>query len=380
MTNGRFKALLVGVIDAVGASRLPKLLHQAGCRVTLFAPRGLMVGRSRYVDEHAGTSHDAGGLALELRDWLARQTTPYDLTVVADEVMLHELTRWRAENWASRLLPVRDDDQRIDMILSKHKFMSAAAAAGLPVPREESFDNWQEALATANQIGFPVVIKKPVGFAGSGVRKAVDPEDLRLAYDQLGGEGHLMMEDFIPGPVGMTEALFDRGRLIAWASNYKIKTWPTPLSPSCVRQIIDHRDVCTIARGIGALTTISGFVGIDWIHEQEKDRLVLIELNPRPTPGLHLGPHAGVNFAQALRSILEGKPIEQRPDPSSREILWMFPQALHRAIDDHDPGGILKALRDAPLDDPALTATALRRVATHYLPTMLRRNSKVAAA
>jgi hypothetical protein len=53
----------------------------------------------------------------------------------------------------------------------------------------------------------------------------------------------------------------------------------------------------------------------------------------------------------------------------------MFPQSIHRAIDDRNPGGLLKAFRDAPLDDPALAATALRRVVTHYLPSALRRHS-----
>jgi len=74
MTNGRFKALLVGVIDAVGASRLPKLLHQAGCRVTLFEPRGLMVGRSRYVDEHAGPVTTRAGWHLNCAiGWRAKR-------------------------------------------------------------------------------------------------------------------------------------------------------------------------------------------------------------------------------------------------------------------------------------------------------------------
>jgi hypothetical protein len=149
------------------------------------------------------------------------------------------------------------------------------------------------------------------------------------------------------------------------------------LSPSCVREITDHRDVTRLAHGIGAFTAFSGFVGIDWIHDQEHDRLVLIELNPRPTPGLQ--PRAGVDFALALRSVLEGNPVEQQPDPSCHDTLWMFPQSIHRAIDDRDPRGILRAFRDAPLDDPRLAASALRRVVTHYLPGALRRHPTAAS-
>jgi hypothetical protein len=376
LNDRRFTALLLAIVDGIGISRLPKLLHQAGCRVTLFAPRGLMVGRSRYVDQQVGTSHDAARLSVELGQWLGRLERPYDLAIVGDEVFLHALAAWRGERWASQILPVPVQGPALDLILSKHKFMAAAARAGLAVPRSEPFETWDEALRTAEQIGFPVMLKKSVGFAGTGVRKAVSPEDLRLAYDQL-GSGDLVLEDFIPGPVGLTEALFDRGRLLAWVSSYNLRSWPTPLSPSCVREITDHRDVTRLAHGIGAFTAFSGFVGIDWIHDQEHDRLVLIELNPRPTPGLQ--PRAGVDFALALRSVLEGNPVEQQPDPSCHDTLWMFPQSIHRAIDDRDPRGILRAFRDAPMDDPRLAASALRRVVTHYLPGALRRHPTAAS-
>jgi hypothetical protein len=198
-SNAQFIALLVAIVDSSGVSRVPKLLHQSGCRVTLFAPKGLLVGRSRYVDGRVGTSNDAAKLALELREWMEQVERPYDLTVIGDELMLHAIAAWRGESWTLQNLPVRDHGDPLDLILSKHRFMAAARKAALPVPRSESFETWEEALRVAEEMGFPVMLKKSVGFAGSGVRKAVDPDDLRLALNQL-GRGDMVVERFMPGP------------------------------------------------------------------------------------------------------------------------------------------------------------------------------------
>jgi predicted ATP-grasp superfamily ATP-dependent carboligase len=170
MNNGRFSALLIAVVDGVGVSRLPKLLHRAGCRVTLFAPKGLMVGRSRYVDEQVGAGHDADQLAVELGRWLAGREYPFDVTLIGDEVMLHAIAGRRAESWAPQILPVMDCGEPLDMILSKHRFMPAAGRAGLPVPKSQAVESLEEAQRAAEEIGFPVMLKKSVGFAGAGAQ------------------------------------------------------------------------------------------------------------------------------------------------------------------------------------------------------------------
>lgn len=85
-----------------------------------------------------------------------------------------------------------------------------------------------------------------------------------------------------------------------------------------------------------------------------------------------------MDFARALRTILAGQPEEQRPIGGRQDVVWMFPQSLNWALDHRDTRGIFQALKDAPFDDPALAAAAMRRALTHYLPPSLSRHGKQA--
>jgi glutathione synthase/RimK-type ligase-like ATP-grasp enzyme len=86
--------------------------------------------------------------------------------------MLHVLCRWRGEKWLSRVMPAPQRRLDLGLLFSKHKFTMAAAEAGIPVPKWSPATTWEEAVRAAEEFGYPMMLKKPVGFAGSGVRMA----------------------------------------------------------------------------------------------------------------------------------------------------------------------------------------------------------------
>ncbi len=69
----------------------------------------------------------------------------------------------------------------IDRMGDKAVARSTAAAAGVPtVPGSDGpVESYEEALAFAEQVGFPVLVKASAGGGGKGMRVAQDPEDLR---------------------------------------------------------------------------------------------------------------------------------------------------------------------------------------------------------
>lgn len=374
-----FEILLVVGIDAVGIARFPRLLHEAGCRVTLFAPPRLAVVRSRYVASHVAASAEPEALATQLKAFLAEPGRAFHHIVVGDEPTLATIASHRGEAWLDGWFPVDHRSHVIEEMLSKSAFQQAAVAAGLNMPRCEICHGFHEVEAAAQDMGYPDMLKSPHGCSGSGVRKVSCYPELRPAFEALDeGDGVEIVQQFLDGPVGSTDVLFDHGTPVCWQSWYSRLCWPTPLASSCARELMHHRDVEPMVAGVGRLTGFHGFAGVDWIHDTAKDRLFLIEFNPRPTPSYHLDTRSGVSFARAFRAMLAGGRQIFPPAPVEGEapFVYLFPQSLYRALSERESNSFFRCWADAPWSDPWLMAAYLRRVMTHYLPMRWRKAAK----
>jgi hypothetical protein len=120
-----------------------------------------------------------------------------------------------------------------------------------------------------------------------------------------------------------------------------------------------HADVRPLLERIGELTRYHGFCAVDWVHHD--DRLRLIELNARPVPTIHMGALAGVDFSRAIRHFLDGQVCVQEPPdpPGDAPIHPMFPEDVLRASAE---GAVAFPMRDVPWSDPPLLLHHLRRL------------------
>lgn len=365
------KVLLITRLDLIGFSRLPQVLHTAGCHVTLLSPAGLAIGSTRFVDEHILASATSPALINQFKAHLAERGSQYDLVIIGDETLLHEIAQQRGEDWLDACFPVNHRSRAVDLITSKFEFLQAAAASGLSVPELHICQTRTEAEQVAASFGYPVVLKLASGLSGSGVRVVKTPAELASNYNEMSAGQPVAVQRFATGRLGTTEVLFDHGKPICWASYYILQGWPTIFTSSCVREVMAHRDIESLVTGIGSLTGFHGLGGVDWIHDPFTGSLELIEFNPRPAPGYREGRLAGVSFSAGVRAMLNGAPVVQRPSSAGRKVI-MFPQAIYRAVDDRDLWLLIRALKDLPWNDPLLAMAHLRRICSHYLPVRLR--------
>jgi phosphoribosylamine-glycine ligase len=230
-----FEVLLVVGIDAIGIARFPRLLHDAGCRVTLLAPPGLAVARSRYVASHVATAARPEALAGQLEAFLAERN--FHHIIIGDEPTLMAVARHRGEAWLDGWFPVDHRSDAVEVILSKSVFQQAAGAAGLTIPKSEICTGFAEVEAAVRAMGYPVMLKSPCGCSGSGVRKVAGEAELKAAFELLDeGNGVMLVQQFVDGRVGSCDVLFDRGVPVCWQSWYSRLCWPTPLASSCARE------------------------------------------------------------------------------------------------------------------------------------------------
>jgi len=300
--------------------------------------------------------------------------------ILGDESLVWSLVDEPEVSGAASWLPFPLNQKHAGISTSKFGFMEAARDAGLLVPDFRVVNGLQEVRSVARDFGFPVVVKSAHGAAASGVRVARNTAEVDRAHEEIGGGEGLMLQEFIYGREGETPVLFDRGTPLCWFSTYNDRAWPSSLGACSSKELMRHKEVAVVVDTIGKLTEFSGFCGIDWFHDYKRDRLIIIEFNPRPTPGMFLAKRlkASVPQREAIHVWASGRGrVEQRPDgPFVPRSTPVFPQAVFRSVADRNLAAFLHTFTCAPWSDPLLLAAQLRRIATHYLPSSFRSGTR----
>lgn len=363
----RWNVLLAASLDAIGTSRMPKLLDQAGFDVTLLAPHGNVTHQSKYVANHVFADGPPSVVAEALRCHLAAQPGAYDWILLSDEPVLWAAAGLSDRAWPTEWFPVSLDSRVVKLLTSKIEFLLESRTSGLPTPKFAICRNGTDVIRAASEIGYPVYIKAEQGLAASGLQFATSIEALHSALGRFPADAQLLVQESIAGRSGSISVLYDHGHPVCWFGYLMKETWPNRFSAACRIEIFGHPDIELLVRGVGRMTGFNGFGGIDWVHNPHDNRLALLEFNPRPTPVFYQGPMAGVDFSTALRDLWSGDKKPHKPHLSG-ESAFLFPQNLFRAIDDRSPLTFLRTLGDAPGDDPRLVLAHMRRVVTHYVP------------
>lgn len=348
----RHEVILVALEDRFSLSRIPFMLHRSGCRVTVLGDPLAPITASRFVDQMipCGTDPASGARALRKLMETYRGSLPW--VIFGDELALQAGILCRDQSWLKQVFPV-DPWTSADVIFRKASFMTAAAAAGIPIPPMRVCASRTEALAAAEQLEYPLFFKRDVDCAGAGVMQVLRSADVAPAYEALSDTGPVVVQQMIHGPVGKTNTLYNRGRLMCHTSAYAKRTWPGPFGPSCVREYFCEDRLEQIAAAIGALTGFHGLCGFDWIQDQKTGRFVVIEFNGRAIATYHLGKYVGVNYERAVGDFLEGRFTVQRPRMTTRArpIIHLFPQDVRRCITDWDAIGLGKWLMGTKTTD-----------------------------
>lgn len=321
----------------VNLLRIPRILKQSGCNITLLTTKGNPLTHSRFIDLVLPKEQDVQALIISLKNHL--NTNCYAWILVGDESPLFEIIKYRGETWIESCLPVDAKSGAVDIIASKDGFVKACIERGLSFPGTRVCSSIEHALTISENIGYPVMLKTIRGSSGIGVRLAQNPEELLAAHKSVNSPVKFILQKYVTGRVGVTEILMDHGEPLAWISSYKYQTVNGSLGPSCARQFMVHPSMETIVRQIGEMTKFHGLCGFDWIHNDASDSIFVIEFHARPPSGFHLGEVCHVNFAAGIRNMLSGQKNIQRPTlpPSGKpKRAYMFPQHVSRCIKERD--------------------------------------------
>jgi hypothetical protein len=281
------RVLIVAALDTSALCRLPRLFHEAGYEVDLMAPAGLTAARSRYVRKSLQPAA------------LGALPGHYDRIVLADEPAAQVLVKPPVE------------------------FLLSALETGIPMPPCEICDSPEAALDAAQIMGFPVLVQP-----GGPVATARDLSAMDLRPPVVVMRSH--------GDPGSIAVLYEKGEVLCWFGYLN--------RGECI-QIFRHSGLPDVVAKTGRLLGFSGLASIQFEFDRDRDEVLLTAFHPWPDPCCDLGPHAGVDFARALRSTS----APQTPTGPAGKRIALFPEALA------DPS----SWKQAPWTDPRLLLAEL---------------------
>ena len=153
------------------------------------------------------------------------------------------------------------------------------------------------------------------------------------------------VQSAVAGTNAMYCALAWQGRLVGGFAGVPLAT-ASESGPSTAVRLGPHLGMAEASRQLLAAMGATGFIGFDFILDQETGRPLLLECNPRPIQVCHLGHRVGVDLGKALAATMAGQTAPEMSATGFAEVV-LFPHAFVRAA---HPA----AYYDIPADDVGL--------------------------
>lgn len=309
-------------------------LAQCGARVFLASDSsGGCARHSRHVSD---SSRNMVGSASEIIDWtieFAKQATEATILVPTSDVFIEEVCcRYAEIRRAAAIFGAYEDVA--PKFLDKHRFYDLCKDHGVDTPKVWNVDSASELRQLSAQIPTPCLIKpKFIHRAKSGLsgRKLIHAktqgelsDTLRWLPEDVGG---WVVQELVPGcesNITLVANASDRqGRIIQQFSGRKLRQYPVGFGSASL--VSSQRCVESEERSAHFLNKLGfrGICGAEFKRDERDGRLMLIEINPRPTLWFQVCHDAGIKLLQtASLNLLHGAlPNDAQQD---ERVLWRY--------------------------------------------------------
>jgi ribosomal protein S6--L-glutamate ligase len=244
---------------------------------------------------------EAGGIDLTAVDGvLVRMMPPGTLEQVVFRMdALHRLSALG--------IPVLNPPRAVESAVDKYLALALLDGEGIPVPPTWVGESWSEALDAFEALGGDVVVKPLFGAEGRGLVRVSDRELARRTFttlERLGAVLYVQRAVRHPGHDVRAFVLGDRVlgsfRRHAPAGEWRTNVAIGGRAEPCILDDEARSLAMRAARAVGA-----NMAGVDLIHDLDRDRLVVLEVNA--VPGWRaLTRVTGVDVAAEILSSLRG--------------------------------------------------------------------------
>jgi predicted ATP-grasp superfamily ATP-dependent carboligase len=258
---------------------------------------------SRYVTEHVEfppIATDVDRFVQELVAWLQEHRT--DVVLTSSDAGVAALAEARDQIERTSVVGLASSEA-LAVATSKSKTLARATAVGIPTPRSHLVRDPGNAVAAAQEIGFPCVLKPDRSWSWRGTRARVRPvlvTDVEEAHSVSGRrvrpDAPALVQEFAPG---MREAIMlfrASGRVLARFAMSVSRMWPPLGGNSVMRTSIPPPEDCLrCAERLVADIGLDGYSEIEFRRARD-GRPLLMEVNARFSQSIELALRSGLDF------------------------------------------------------------------------------------
>jgi hypothetical protein len=287
-------------------------LSESGHHVEALAPDWLCLCR---FTRHVRRVHRVPAYGTDPLAWLDAALGVYraggfDVLLPTQEqvaVLSHSAGRLRAERVRTAVPPW----ESVRAVQDKVSAAATLLALGIPQPATAFLGSAGELRAWCS---FPVFIKRPIGTAGSGVRRVESADQLGTCADEaeaagVFGAGGVIAQEPAAGPMAMGQAVFAGGELVAAHANLRVREGAAG-GASHKRSLDDPGVIVKHLELLGRALHWHGALSADAVLTGAGP--LFIDINPRLVePGNAW--YSGVDLVAALLEVARGTVPPARP-------------------------------------------------------------------
>ncbi len=245
----------------------------------------------------------------------------YDWIIPTEDDTLRELLQSELSlEDKLRVLPVQREEH-FSHLFSKVGLAKIFAAHGIQTPPSRVAHNQEEALAAAEELGFPVLLKQDASNGGLGIDEWTYPSWVRA------GQGPFLVQKKLDGVELDLSGIFFEGKLVHFAHSKIERVWGGKYGPSSLRTYtplsLVPREIFEELSQIGRALGLHGFTTISCM--QVGQERFYFEVDVRPNVWVSYSLFLGDDPAPRIRNWFAQRETLHHPASSSSSQQRVFP-------------------------------------------------------
>jgi predicted ATP-grasp superfamily ATP-dependent carboligase len=321
-------------------SEVPSILKKGGFEVDIFCGEKSWLKHNKFYSKWIPAEEDPAGYIKQLQDLVNNGN--YSWVLLGDEKLIKLLNETlQDESMFYKIMPLSKIENR-ELLSSKNGLSNVCAKYDIRSPGYIQYNTDENDTSVVSNLQFPVIVKLDFSWGGKGIEVCNNHEELKKALTGLPKGEQVIIQEYINGIEVPVEALFWKGRLLAFACSEILDYDKDKFTYSTRRRYFPADELLkTEVESFGQHAGIHGFVNMAYIKSSDNNLYYLIEADTRPSSWSAYTKYAGVSFSKALQFITSGSKTPPHFTPKTIEIA-LFHKDIRRGFYKRDIKGLMR--------------------------------------